>query len=107
MCTSISGSRDTVSVPLQSMKKAVKASPVTLLPPQQPSLLTPPLRKGGILPITSDLNTHELPTLQPVSGDDLWDWYVTADFSNEEPITVVSITPVSDSRTVVATKPVP
>ena len=107
MCTSISRSRDTVSVPLQSMKKAVKASPVTLLPPQQPSLLTPPLRKGGILPITSDLNTHELPTLQPVSGDDLWDWYVTTDFSNEEPITVVSITPVSDSRTDVATKPVP
>ena len=108
ICTSTSGSGDTVSVPLQCVKKAMEASLVALLPPQQPfPPLTPPLRKGGILPLASDLNTPELPTLQPVSDDYLSDWDVTADFSIEEPVTVVSITPVADSRTVVATEPVP
>ena len=54
-----------------------------------------------------DLNTPELPTLQAVSDDYQWDWDVITDFSIEEPITVFSITLVADSRTVVATEPVP
>ena len=68
------------------------------------------LQKEGRYFISSkwfDLNTPELPTLQPVSDDYQWDWDVTMDFAMEETITVFSITLVADSRTVVATEPVP
>ena len=74
-----------------------------------PSPPKPTLPKDDALLIASDLDTPKLPTLTPGSEDYVSDWDITADFSIEEPITVVSITPVdvADTRTVIATNGMP
>ena len=101
-CASSSVVKD--CAPHKSISEDMGAPLVTLPSPPKHTLA-----KDDALPIASDLETPKLPTLTPGSEDYVSDWDITADFSMEEPITVVSITPVdiADTRTVVATNGVP
>ena len=101
-CASTSVVKD--CAPHKSISEDMEAPLVTLPSPPKPTL-----PKDDALPIASDLDTPKLPTLTPGSEDYVSDWDITADFSIEEPITVVSITPVdvADTRTVIATNGMP